>query len=115
MSPSPFAVSSPTDPASYAWEATDDGIAERFGIPVSQVLRFDLNTSPAPPEMLARLLAAGRFGTSLSEYPPGDYRHLVDAAAERYGVTPDEVVPVPAPTRSWTCARRRSCRRARRP
>ena len=93
MSPSPFAVSSPTDPASYYWEATDDGIAERFGIPVSQVLRFDLNTAPAPPEMLARLLAEGRFGTSLSEYPPGDYRHLVDAAAERYGVTPDEVVP----------------------
>lgn len=93
MSPSPFAVTSATDPASYAWEATDEGVAERFGIPVSQVLRFDLNTSPAPPEMLARLLAEGRFETSLSEYPPGDYRHLVDAAAERYGVTSDEVVP----------------------
>ncbi len=93
MSPSPFAVTSATDPASYAWEATDEGVAERFGIPVSQVLRFDLNTSPAPPPMLARLLAEGRFGTSLSEYPPGDYRHLVHAAAERYGVNPDEVVP----------------------
>jgi histidinol-phosphate aminotransferase len=93
MSPSPFAVTSPTDPASYSWEATDEGVAERFGIPVSQVLRFDLNTSPAPPSMLAGMLAAGRFETSLSEYPPGDYRHLVDAAAARYGVTPDEVVP----------------------
>ena len=57
MSPSPFAVSSPTDPASYSWEATDEGVAERFGIPVSQVLRFDLNTSPAPPALLQELYA----------------------------------------------------------
>ena len=93
MSPSPFAVTSPTDPASYSWEATDEGVAERFGIPVSQVLRFDLNTSPAPPEMLPGLLAANRFETTLSEYPPGDYRRLVEAAAARYGVAFDEVVP----------------------
>ena len=93
MSPSPFSVTSPTDPASYTWEATDEGVAERFSIPVSQVLRFDLNTSPAPPAMLARLLAEGRFETVLSEYPPGDYRRLVEAAAERYGVTTDELVP----------------------
>ena len=93
MSPSPFAVTSPTDPASYSWEATDESVAERFGIPVSQVLRFDLNTSPAPPAMLQRLLAANRFETTLSEYPPGDYRRLVEAAAARYGVAFDEVVP----------------------
>ncbi len=93
MSPSPFAVSSPTDPSSYAWEATDEGVAERFGIPLSRVLRFDLNTSPAPPALLAGLLAAGRFETSLSEYPPGDYGHLLDAAAEVYGVARDEIVP----------------------
>jgi histidinol-phosphate aminotransferase len=93
MSPSPFAVTSPTDPASYSWEATDEGVASRFGIPVSQVLRFDLNTSPAPPEMLPDLLAANRFETTLSEYPPGDYRRLVEAAAARYGVAFDEVVP----------------------
>ena len=93
MSPSPFAVSSPTDPASYSWEATDEGVAERFGIPISQVLRFDLNTSPAPPALLAGLLAAGRFETPLSEYPPGDYRRLVEAAADAYGVSTDELVP----------------------
>ena len=93
MSPSPFAVTSPTDPASYSWEATDEGVAERFGIPLSQVLRFDLNTSPAPPAMLPGLLAANRFETTLSEYPPGDYRRLVEAAAARYGVAFDEVVP----------------------
>jgi histidinol-phosphate aminotransferase len=93
MSPSPFSVSSPTDPASYSWEATDEGVAERFGIPVSQVLRFDLNTSPSPPPELATILAQGVFETPLSEYPPGDYRRLVEAAAAAYGVTTDEVVP----------------------
>ena len=93
MSTSPFAVTSPTDPASYSWEATDEGVAERFGIPVAQVLRFDLNTSPAPPDLVARLLREGRFETSLSEYPPGDYRDLVEAAAAVYGITTDELVP----------------------
>jgi histidinol-phosphate aminotransferase len=93
MSTSPFAVTSPTDPASYSWEATDEGVAERFGIPVEQVLRFDLNTSPAPPDLVARLLREGRFETTLSEYPPGDYRNLVEAAAAVYGVTTDELVP----------------------
>ena len=83
----------PGQPASYSWEATDEGVAARYGLPVSAVVRFDLNTSPAPPELLGEMLAAGRFETSLSEYPPGDYRRLVEAAAERYGVTPDEVVP----------------------
>jgi histidinol-phosphate aminotransferase len=93
MSPSPFAVTSSTDPASYSWEATDEGVAERFGIPVEQVLRFDLNTSPAPPDLVARMLREGRFETSLSEYPPGDYRNLVEAAAAVYGVATDEIVP----------------------
>ncbi len=93
MSPSPFSVSSQTDPASYSWEATDEGVAERFGIPVARVLRFDLNTSPSPPPELAGILAGGVFETTLSEYPPGDYRCLVEAAASAYGVSTDEVVP----------------------
>ena len=93
MSPSPVSFSSPVTPASYSWEATDEGVAERYGIPVDQVVRFDLNTSPEPPGMVAELLRAGVFETRLSEYPPGDYRHLVEAAAARYGVAPEEVVP----------------------
>ena len=93
MSPSPVTFSSPDEPASYSWEATDEGVAARYGIPIDEVVRFDLNTSPTPPALLAELLAAGRFETSLSEYPPGDYRRLVEAAATRYGVGTDEVVP----------------------
>ncbi|MFN8629018.1 MAG: histidinol-phosphate transaminase [Chloroflexota bacterium] len=85
-------MTDPANPASYSWEATDEGVAARFGIPLAQVVRFDLNTSPAPPALLAEMLAAGTFETSLSEYPPGDYLHLVEAAAARWrGI--DEVVP----------------------
>jgi histidinol-phosphate aminotransferase len=93
MSPSPFSVTSPTDPSSYSWEASNESVAARFGVPVEQVLRFDLNTSPEPPGLLARVLAAGRFETPLSEYPPGDYRRLVEAAAKTYGVGTDEILP----------------------
>ena len=93
MSPSPVSFSSPLQPASYSWEATDEGVAERYNLPLDQVVRFDLNTSPQPPHLLAELLAGGRFETSLSEYPPGDYRRLVEAAATRYAVGTDEVVP----------------------
>ncbi|MEW6225471.1 MAG: histidinol-phosphate transaminase [Chloroflexota bacterium] len=93
MSPSPVTFSSPDQPASYSWEATDEGVAERYGLPIEAVVRFDLNTSPAPPRILDTLLAGGRFETSLSEYPPGDYRRLVEAAATRYDVATDEVVP----------------------
>ena len=83
---------SPVAPASYSWEATNEEVAERFGIPVDQVVRFDLNTSPTPPELVGELLAAGRFESALSEYPPSDYRRLVAAAAARYRVAPDEVL-----------------------
>ena len=92
MRTTPVTTTSPTGPASYSWEATDEQVASRYGVPVEQVVRFDLNTSPTPPALVARLLAAGRFETPLSEYPPSDYRRLVAAAADRYGVGTDELV-----------------------
>ena len=92
MSPTPVTFSSPTAPASYSWEATDEEVSARYGVPIERVVRFDLNTSPAPPAFAAALLAAGRFETPLSEYAPSDYRRLVAAAAARYGVGTDEVI-----------------------
>ena len=92
MSPTPVTYTSPTAPASYSWEATDEEVAARYGIPLDRVVRFDLNTSPTPPALAAKLLAAGRFEAPLSEYPPTDYRRLVEAAAARYGVGTDEVL-----------------------
>ena len=92
MSPTPVSMSDPTAPASYSWEATSEQVAARYGVPIEEVVRFDLNTSPTPPELAARILSAGRFETSLSEYPPSDYRRLSEAAAARYGVAVDEIL-----------------------
>ena len=92
MSPTPVTFASPTQPASYSWEATDEQVAERYGVDPATIVRFDLNTSPQPPALAAVLLAAGRFETPLSEYPPSDYARLVAAAATAYGVEPDELL-----------------------
>ena len=92
MSPTPVTFTSPTAPASYSWEATDEEVSARYGVPLERVVRFDLNTSPAPPELAARVLSQGRFETPLSEYAPSDYRRLVAAAADRYGVDTAEVI-----------------------
>jgi histidinol-phosphate aminotransferase len=92
MSPTPVTFGLPTQPASYSWEATDAEVAARFGIPIEDILRFDLNTSPAPPELVAGILASGVFDAPLSEYPPSDYRRLVETAAGVYGVAPEELL-----------------------
>jgi histidinol-phosphate aminotransferase len=92
MSPTSVTMTSPTAPVGYTWEATSEQVAARYGIPVDEVLRFDLNTAPAPPDLAADVLAGGRFGPGLSEYPPADYRRLAAAAAARYGVAVDEIL-----------------------
>jgi histidinol-phosphate aminotransferase len=92
VSPTPVTMHHPTGPTTYTWEATDEQVAARYGLPVEAIVRFDLNTSPLPPDLAMRILAAGRFETSLSEYPPSDYRRLVAAAARRYGVGEDELL-----------------------
>jgi histidinol-phosphate aminotransferase len=88
----PATFASPTKPASWSWEATNESIAERYGVPLDQVVRFDQNTSPSPPQLVAELLATGSFEVAVSEYPPSDYRRLVEAAAARYGVSSGEIL-----------------------
>jgi histidinol-phosphate aminotransferase len=88
----PVTFASPTSPPGYSWEATSEAVAERYGIPLDQVARFDLNTSPVPPELAERLIRSGRLDLPMSEYPPSDYRRLVTAAAARYGVATDEIL-----------------------
>ena len=88
----PVTFASPTKPAGWTWEATNQEVAARYGVPLEQVVRFDQNTAPAPPAPVADLLAAGLFEVALSEYPPSDYGRLITAAAERYGVAREEIV-----------------------
>ena len=95
MSTTPTRFVLPTQPASYGWEATNEGVAARYGLPLEAVVRFDLNTPPEPPEWLSELLAGGRFQTDLADYPPGDYRELTEAASAVYGV-PVEWIAVAA-------------------
>jgi histidinol-phosphate aminotransferase len=92
MSPTPVTMAHPAKPVAYAWEATDEQVAERYAVPLAEILRFDLNTAPAPPDLALRLLREGAFGRAISEYPPADYRALAAAAAERYGARPDEIL-----------------------
>jgi histidinol-phosphate aminotransferase len=92
MSPTPVTFTSPDQPASYSWEATNEEVAARYRVPIESVIRFDLNTAAAPPAMAQRVLSAGVFDMPMSEYPPPDYRRLIASAADRYGVDTDEIV-----------------------
>jgi histidinol-phosphate aminotransferase len=75
----------------YVWEPTTDFLATKYGLPRKSIVRFDVNTSPLPPDL--RDVLAGPFDPLLSEYPPSDYAPLVGAAAASYGVGADEVLP----------------------
>ena len=75
----------------YNWEPTTDYLAGKYGLPRESIVRFDVNTSPLPPDLRDVLTSA--FDPVLSEYPPSDYAPLVAAAAAAYGVAPDEVLP----------------------
>ena len=57
MSPTPVTFTLPAQPASYSWEATDEEVAARYGVDPADIVRFDLNTSPVPPDLAGRILA----------------------------------------------------------
>ncbi|HEY8237942.1 MAG TPA: histidinol-phosphate transaminase [Candidatus Limnocylindrales bacterium] len=88
----PVTFASPVKPAGWTWEATNQEVAARYGLPIEQVVRFDQNTAPSPPGVVQELLAAGHFEVALSEYPPSDYGRLIDAAAARYDVAREELL-----------------------
>jgi histidinol-phosphate aminotransferase len=75
----------------YVWEPTTDFLATKYGLPRESIVRFDVNTSPVPPDLSDVLTAP--FDPQLSEYPPSDYASLVAAAAAAYGVGVDEILP----------------------
>ena len=65
------AVGAPGALPTYVWEPTNDFLAARYGLPRESIVRFDVNTSPLPPDL--RDVLAGSFDPPLCEYPPSDY------------------------------------------
>jgi len=80
-------VSSPR----YQWQPNTADIARSAGVDVSEVIRFDQNSSPFDTEWARDVVAAS--AGMLNEYPAADYRPLREAAARRFGLAPEQVVP----------------------
>lgn len=67
----------------------DEAELAALGLDREQVLDFSVNTNPAPvPDELRRVIAAA----DVASYPDSDSRRLRQAAAEAYGVSPEQVV-----------------------
>ena len=75
----------------YRWQPTTAQIAERFGLPVSAVVRFDHNTSPFTTDWAPAMVAP--MARQLNEYPGASYADLRSAAATYLGTEPDRIVP----------------------
>jgi histidinol-phosphate aminotransferase len=75
----------------YKWQPTTREIAATAGIAEEDVIRFDHNTTPAPTEWAAEIVARAAGG--LNEYPGASYLEIRQAAAARHGLAPDQVVP----------------------
>jgi histidinol-phosphate aminotransferase len=75
----------------YTWEPSNAAIAARYGLRPEDILRFDLNTSPVAPGLVAEALA-GPFEPPLHEYPDSSYADLAAAAAGYVDAEPSELV-----------------------
>jgi histidinol-phosphate aminotransferase len=86
-----MSAAAPQKLPTYVWEPTTDFLAARYGLARESIVRFDVNTSPVPPDL--RDVLAGSFDPPLCEYPPSDYSSLVAAAGASYDVAPEELLP----------------------
>jgi len=77
--------------STYAWEITDEEVAARHGVPLERILRYDMNTSPVAPALVAERLGQP-FWPPLNEYPWTDYRALTEAAAAHVGARREEIL-----------------------
>lgn len=76
----------------YAWEASSEAIAQRHGLRVDDVLRFDLNTSPFLPEAWAASLDRAKVETRPNEYFDTAYAELATAIVSYLGVASEQLV-----------------------
>lgn len=75
----------------YTWQPTTAEIASRLGIPKTQVVRFDHNTSPFPTDWAPGLVIEP--ARTLNEYPGADYRAIRESAARYMELSPENIVP----------------------
>ena len=73
----------------YAWAPTSADVAERHGVALESVLRYDQNTPALPGVPLVPLADSM---AQLNEYPDGTYRELRESAAAYVGLRPEQVV-----------------------
>ena len=76
----------------YTWEISSREVAERYGVPIERVVRFDTNTSPFAPTNLSSTLASLAVPMPLNEYPDTSYRELVAAIGDYTGFPAEQIV-----------------------
>jgi histidinol-phosphate aminotransferase len=81
----------PTQFRPYEWGMSTAEVARIAGISPDEVLRFDANTAPAPPEV-ARPATVSTALRHVHGYPHGGYPELVAAIAKYAGVDPENIV-----------------------
>jgi len=77
--------------APYAWAPSTEEIAARAGIPAAEVVRFDGNTPPRPPDT-ARVDALADALARVNTYPHGGYPQIHETIAAYAGVEPGNIV-----------------------
>lgn len=83
----------PEPVAPYPAEPSDEELAARAGIPVSDVVRADMNTLGGGALPAVREAIAGYDAARVSEYGDLAYGQLRGALAERLGIDPRRIVP----------------------
>ena len=83
-------MSTPTPLEAYQWPTSTPDLAERLGLNVSEILRFDGNT-PAQPPVTARPAAVAKALADINDYDRGRYEPLRAAIAALHDVTIDQV------------------------
>jgi histidinol-phosphate aminotransferase len=77
----------------YPMEPSDDALAAQLGIPLEQLVRFDMNTLGGGP-LPAVVRALGAYDARrITEYGDQAYRRLRDAISAVTGVPPHRIIP----------------------
>lgn len=74
----------------YEWETSSAGLAAELGLPLSEIVRFDTNTSPYPPVVTPDLVAAAL--AEINEYPDATYAPLVRGLTAYTGFAAEGIV-----------------------